>query len=159
MQKTDMSSFNSIISQIKDIPSQLKDGTIKFVDLGLPSGLYWAFIDAPRYFSLKEVSEEIETIPTVEQFKELFKNCKFRLLVGGRGNTSLIAEGPTGSYIHFECRGQFLRNIIGYVYYWVRDLESNTLKVLKMKDNKDFEILEYESIKTKSIRIKRVQSI
>lgn len=150
--------MNADMFHLKSIMSQLKEGTIHFVDLALPSGTKWGFYDVPRYFSLKEASEEIESIPTIEQFKELFFVCKFKLLSGGRRVSRLIAESPVGKHIVFECRGHFLHKIIGYVYYWVRDLDSNTLKVIKMKDNRDFEILDYESVNTDSIKIKRIQS-
>lgn len=135
----------------------LKEGKSQFVDLNLPSGIKWALMDVSRYFSLEQAFEQSESIPTIEQFKELFTNCRFRL-IARRGNTALHAESPNGSYILFDCKGHLFRRIIGYVYYWVRDLNSNTLKVLKMKNNIDYAILEPSKLKTKSIKIKRVQS-
>ncbi len=140
------------------ILEDLKEGRIQFVDLNLPSATKWAFTDVPRYFSLEEAIEQNESIPTIEQYKELFTNCRFSVLPRS-GSSQLIAESLNGRHVCFDCRGHFLQKIIiGYVYYWVRDLDSNTLKVLKMKNNKDYVILEYESIKTKNIKIKRVQS-
>lgn len=72
----------------------------KYVDLGLPSGTKWAVENEEREYTFYEaVSVFPRQIPTLEQFSELFEECKYTakkdgiLLIGKNNNTIFLPKG------------------------------------------------------------------
>lgn len=72
----------------------------KYVDLGLPSGTKWAVENEEREYTFYEaISVFPRQIPTLEQFSELFEECKYTvkkdgiLLIGKNNNTIFLPKG------------------------------------------------------------------
>ena len=75
--------------------------TVKFVDLGLPSGIKWGAYTAKDRLSWSEAIKKYGAhhIPSVENYKELFTYCKLEknneyglLITAPNGNQILIDE-------------------------------------------------------------------
>ena len=79
----------------------------KYIDLGLPSGTLWMesiLEDGEKYrFTKKEIEEYKNiTLPTKEQVKELFDNCKWSLhKMMSLDIHSYKVTGQNGNFIHF----------------------------------------------------------
>lgn len=79
----------------------------KYIDLGLPSGTLWMesiLEDGDKYrFTKKEIEENKNiTLPTKEQVKELFDNCKWSLhKMMTLDIHSYKVTGQNGNFIHF----------------------------------------------------------
>ena len=79
----------------------------KYIDLDLPSGTLWMesiLEDCDKYrFTKKEIEENKNIIlPTKEQVKELFENCKWTLhKMESLDIHSYKVTGKNGNYIHF----------------------------------------------------------
>ena len=106
-----------------------------FIDLGLPSGTLWATENEPGYHQFnKAVKTFGEMLPTIEAWRELFRQChrkwnanrKGYLLTGPNGNTLFLpAEGWN------ECNTITKRlnrkNVYGVGYngqYWSSTIDS-----------------------------------
>lgn len=95
-----------------------------FVDLGLPSGKLWAAenvkVEAETHFTFdKAVKLFGNNLPSREDWKELFDNCKYEWEKETKGYT---VTGPNGNSIFLPAAGY--RNSTGvyfvgsYGYYW-----------------------------------------
>lgn len=65
---------------------------VKWIDLGLPSGLLWADLDGKP-----EECRDCMTLPAAEDIKELIQHCKQEI-----ENGKLLITGPNGSSIVFN---------------------------------------------------------
>lgn len=86
--------------------------TIKFVDLGLPSGTLWAITNkgAQEVYACGEIigkPESKENLPTYEQCKELIERCDFYVThvmdKKGLGHTCVQVKGCNGESLFFPC--------------------------------------------------------
>ena len=79
----------------------------KYIDLGLPSGTLWMqdiLEEGEKYrFTLLEIKEKNDIIlPTTEQVRELFENCKWSLhKMMSLDIHSYKVTGQNGNCIHF----------------------------------------------------------
>ena len=69
--------------------------SMRFVDLGLPSGTLWAERD------VEEPAMAGCSLPSYEQAQELIEYCDFYFGTGSDGRRYYSVQGPSGQYIHF----------------------------------------------------------
>lgn len=69
--------------------------SMRFVDLGLPSGTLWAERD------VEEPTMAGCYLPTYEQAQELIEYCDFCFGIGSDGRRCYSVQGPSGQCIHF----------------------------------------------------------
>ena len=93
-----------------------------YIDLGLPSGRFWASENAEGYFTYDEAKEKFgELLPTPEAFEELWKECQWLWDVKNKG---MIVVGPNKNTIFLPALGyrdgasDSLHNVDSHGYYW-----------------------------------------
>lgn len=97
-----------------------------FIDLGLPSGKLWATENVKdengdeNHFTFDEAVETFgENLPSKEDWKELFDNCKYRW---DRKHKGYDITGPNGNTIFLPAAGYrkgVSMDFVGSVgYYW-----------------------------------------
>ena len=69
--------------------------SMRFVDLGLPSGTLWAERD------VEEPTMAGCSLPSYAQAQELIECCDFYFGTGSDGRRYYCVQGPNGQYIHF----------------------------------------------------------
>ena len=127
----------------EEIPVDLRDDKIEFVDLGLPSGTKWSknyVEDDNGYLYVPYGVAETYSIPTEEQCKELLNTCewesKFHSYSQYNGYRLDVVKcvGPNGNYIEFKCAGRVKANEISdyyRIFFWIKDEnEGNDKKVV-----------------------------
>ena len=112
----------------EEIPVDMRDNKTEFVDLGLPSGTLWA-VDyerengAIKYLPYDRVSTL--SIPTEEQWKELFDTCRWNYRNQSGANKYFICIGPNGNCIRFSCYGSIQNGEFAtdrdYALFWITD--------------------------------------
>ena len=92
--------------------------TLKFVDLGLPSGKLWAAENIKDengnevYFSFDKAVETFgDKLPTKEEWKELFEHCIHQYDEGRKG---LVLTGPNGNAIFLPAEGFYDKDSKSY---------------------------------------------
>lgn len=117
----------------KEIPVNLQENRIVFVDLNLPSGTLWSsdYIkdgDDILYCPYEKASKY--NIPTEEQCEELFNNCKIVYDYQESG-VRFIFVGSNGKEIVFDAKGVLKTNgqikDVTYVKLWIKD-KSNSIE-------------------------------
>ena len=137
----------------EEIPVDLRSNRTEYVDLGLPSGTLWA----TEYEMTKNEEGKIEplylpygeatkySIPTEEQWNELFEVCKLRGEKSCSGITfyGLRCIGPNGNSVYFRSKGYMedSRNVAkpdfggGKVFFWLQDdSKGNEKKAIHISD-------------------------
>lgn len=77
--------------------------SFEYVDLGLPSGTLWATENAQGYYTFNEAVETFsDSLPVIEEFRELLKECKREWNEKRKGIT---VTGPNGKSIFFPASG------------------------------------------------------
>jgi hypothetical protein len=101
--------------------------TLKFVNLGLPSGKLWAAENAKNengdeaHFTFDEAVETFgDKLPTKEEWKELFEHCIHQYDEGRKG---LVLTGPNGNAIFLPAKGFYDKDSKSYNvgesgFYW-----------------------------------------
>ena len=124
----------------EEIPVDLRDNKTEYVDLGLPSGTLWATDfekEEGNRMYLPYGKAALLNIPTIEQWDELYKSCRWECVTPNRSQTdSTICEvlcvGPNGNVLKFERTGMYeiTDNISdGYeIYFWLIDNEEESEK-------------------------------
>lgn len=94
---------------------------MEYIDLGLPSGTLWADTNKRGFLTFDEAVEKFgDSLPTIEQWKELQEYCawrwddkrKGRIVTGSNGNSIFL---PAMGYRE----GQLVRYDAGFFgYYW-----------------------------------------
>lgn len=75
--------------------------SVKYVDLGLPSGTQWKESDEQGLYTYEEaVAKFGDNVPSIEQCEELEKQCRWTW----EGNGYKIT-GPNGRSIHMQAKG------------------------------------------------------
>ena len=72
--------------------------SVRFVDLGLPSGVLWAELD------VEEPTMVGCSLPTYRQAQELMEHCEFWIRESTDGERDMCAVGPSGELISFPMR-------------------------------------------------------
>ena len=84
-----------------DEKKELKEITMKYIDLGLPSGTLWADTNEEGFFAFDEAVEKCgDNLPTKEQLEELVNHCKWSWNGSGYNVT-----GPNGNSIILPAEG------------------------------------------------------
>lgn len=78
--------------------TQSSETSMRFVDLGLPSGTLWAESD------VEESTMSGCSLPTYEQAQELIENCDFCFRTTSEGVRSISVLGPSGRFIYFPMK-------------------------------------------------------
>ena len=124
-----------------NIPVDLLNNKMDYVDLGLPSGTLWSTDyeknnDGIIYLSYREVSRFSLIIPTIEQWTELQKTCKWEIetengLKSDKTIKKVFCVGPNGNKLKFDVTGMFeIRDILNKenVYFWLKDNGDTDMK-------------------------------
>lgn len=93
---------------------------MKYIDLGLPSGILWAEENEEGYYNLDDAIKKYgDSLPTKEQFEELKDHCKWEWngsgydVTGHNGNTIVL---PAAGYIFYYRGGVYGVGSTGF--YW-----------------------------------------
>ena len=92
-----------------ELPVELQENKIEYIDLGLPSGTKWSSDyehtnSELMYLPYSEASDL--NIPTKEQFEELLNNCKWiRMVDSNNSFTGFTVVGLNGKNIYLGCTG------------------------------------------------------
>lgn len=114
--------------------------TVTYSDLGLPSGTQWKGVDATdmhRGVEAETARKNIARIPTVRQWIELFRECRFR--VRTQSPALLRGESPNRKEVILPLKGQLFGRAIGTVRCWAKDEATGFLMVLQYTDARRFE--------------------
>ncbi len=113
----------------EEIPVNLRIDKTEFVDLGLPSGTLWALDyvkenDIIKYFPYDKAS--MLTLPTEEQWKELFAKCRWEYKGHhDKAKRNMACVGPNGNYIYFNYNGIIKDGDdpinFDYARFWLKD--------------------------------------
>lgn len=125
----------------EEIPVDLRDNKTEYVDLGLPSGTLWSKDYETKdddYIYVPYEKAVIYEIPTMEQWNELFKTCKWKIVAYNAGARYRIdCIGPNGKVINFYMTGIIkaeLKNKDSKSYFWIReDLEEKEKFAVKIE--------------------------
>lgn len=94
--------------------------TTRWVDLGLPSGVLWAKCNLGG-----------ARIPTVDEWRELYKNTTVKL-IKQNGVNGLIFTAPNGNSIFLPAAGSrsgtMLNRVGAHGYYWSSSLHPSDMK-------------------------------
>lgn len=146
-----------------EIPVDLRGNNTEYIDLGLPSGTLWASDyekenDNVTYLPYGKAA--LLNIPTMEQWEELFKSCRWEYVTpNGVKTDSYISEvlcvGPNGNVLKFLRTGMYevsdnISNLDG-IFFWLTDNEEKSEKnsvsfrryLTRMENNVRFYISEY----------------
>lgn len=107
-------------------PTELDIDSMEFVDLGLPSGLLLATENVKdengneAYFTFDEAVKKFgNSLPTKEQWQEVFKNCTHEWDEKRKG---LVLTGPNGNTVFLPAAGyrggSGVINVGSFGYYW-----------------------------------------
>lgn len=120
----------------EEIPVNLRDNKTEYVDLGLPSGTLWSTDyekEGGEIIYLPYVLADNLSIPTEEQWNELFNICKWT--TGGDNPfsntiTYFCCIGPNGKSIRFTLSGYYDTNkqCSKDVFFWNKDVECGNEK-------------------------------
>lgn len=110
-QEANTSHFNG---QVSVSEKSIYNCELEFIDLGLPSGTKWANKDSDYEYTCKHFTytEDVEGIPTKEQWKELRKECEWIWNAG----LGYKVVGPNKNYIFLTVGGY--RHGYGWGYAW-----------------------------------------
>lgn len=124
------------------VPVELPESETKFVDLGLPSGTLWAADyekEEDKVLYLPHEKANVLSIPTKEQWDELFKSCQYHCYYAGNTNywiAEVVFVGPNGNLLKFNVTGWIEVSTIKdnhEVYLWLKDDgESNDKQCVNM---------------------------
>ena len=125
-----------------EIPVDLRDRKIEFVDLGLPSGTMWSADfekDGNDVAYVPYEKAQKHEIPTSEQCAELFDNCNFI-----KRDNLFYCIGPNGDYITFTLLGykevgnEQAKYTVASLFWISNENErtDNTARLLDMRDIK-----------------------
>lgn len=111
-----------------EIPVDLRNDKIEFVDLGLPSGTLWATDyekEEGETIRLPYGKSELLGIPTKDQWAELCNICKWEYNIND-AHVLLEARcvGPNGNVLQFGWTGKTnIKTISDFyeVFFWVKD--------------------------------------
>ena len=122
----------------KEIPINLRENKTIYVDLGLPSGTMWSTsfdTDGYNVIYLPYEKAVMYEIPTTDQWKELFDECKWDFIKDKNGTLYRAdCAGPNGRVISFYVTG--LINAIekrnhNESFFWIKeDVEGNEKKAV-----------------------------
>ena len=111
----------------KEIQADLLDSRTQYVDLDLPSGTLWSSDfetenDNVVYLPFSEATKL--SIPTKEQWNELFEICKWRYTIDSVPNLVKVkCVGPNGKTLTFNCTGKIdIDEMTSFrsVYFWIK---------------------------------------
>ena len=124
----------------EEIPVDLRDDKIEFVDLNLPSGTKWS-----KNYVMEENGgilyvpygvAETYNIPTEEQWEELYNTCDWESKYNGYNLDVVRCLGPNGNYIEFKCTGRVTideKSDYRRIFFWIKDeVEGNDKKVVRI---------------------------
>lgn len=147
---------------------------VRYVDLGLPSGILWADQNEPGVYTFKETTEKFrgKDMPGMNEFKELVDNCTWTwngtgyTIVGVTGDSILLpllpikdcqggwsSDTTNGYYwsaeVYDELEGWGLYFDENKVWTMMSFIKCMALPVRKIKyPKREFQIPDYESIQT-----------
>ena len=104
----------------------LCDDDIKFVDLGLPSGTLWASDyerNEDNILFIPHCETKALTIPTIDQWEELVKTCKWEYDKSGSFHEAYCI-GPNGKILMFCLTGMVhvdKKEEEGRAYFWISE--------------------------------------
>lgn len=113
-----------------ELPVEFQENEIEYIDLGLPSGTKWSsdyeHTDSElMYLPYSEASGL--NIPTLEQFEELVKNCKWlRMADSNNSFTGFTVVGLNGKKIFLGCTGYIqVEEAISKdrSFFWLKEME------------------------------------
>ena len=126
----------------EEIPVDLRDDKIEFVDLNLPSGTKWSknyvIKEDGGYLYVPYGVAETYTIPTEEQWEELWNTCEWDYKYNGYNIDIVKCLGPNGNFIEFKHTGKInIDENTDYWsrYFWIKDEDKdndNNKKVVRM---------------------------
>lgn len=84
-----------------------ESGSGRFVDLGLSSGTKWCSVNEDDFYSYDMAVKKFgKMLPSGEQWKELYNQCKLRWVKGESAEeTGCWCTGPNGNTIFFPALG------------------------------------------------------
>lgn len=114
-----------------EIPVDIRNRKTEYVDLGLPSRTLWAkdYENTNGYYLYMPFADAAKlSIPTVSQWDELLKTCRF---IWSAKNCNYECVGPNGNFITFSIAGYKLTDneIQNSFAFWINsDTEELTNK-------------------------------
>lgn len=121
----------------QEIPEDLRENGVEYVDLGLPSGTLWASDylkeDNEIVYLPYEKAEKMK-IPTEEQYKELEKCCRFVYRTTFDYDLkSAVCIGPNGNVLYFDPKGMKKLSLSlerqHEVFIWLKDDNESSEKM------------------------------
>ena len=123
----------------EELPVDTRTNITEFVDLGLPSGTLWAADYEKEDGHIKYLPYDKAStlsIPTEEQWKELFNICRFECSIDnskwGESKVFYYFVGPNGNRLQFESRGRSDGEWIGEqynCYCWILEQHEKAIKL------------------------------
>ena len=116
-----------------EIPVELQEDKIEFVDLGLPSGTLWASsfetYDGTNTQCVPYEQAKKYHLPTEEQYKELIEFCSWDPQRRNNNFSHYMVIGRNGNYIKLSTSGYMI--VDRYVnwqngYFWLNDENQET---------------------------------
>lgn len=116
-----------------EIPMSHSGNETEYIDLGLPSGTLWATdyekSDGERLYLPYGQTKGLK-LPTEEQWKELFEQCKYEYSLGEESGLLSKIEfvGPNGKILTIEVTGMILVSEIEdpyHVYFWIEQADDD----------------------------------
>lgn len=137
----------------EEIPVEFRTEKTEFVDLGLPSGTLWANNYEQRNGNVLYLPYEkavVYNIPTTDQWKELFDECKWDFATKTGGSLSRAdCAGPNGQVISFDVTGLIeakeKKNSLESFFWIKEDVEGNEKKAVHIHRQKvTFKGMDYD---------------
>ena len=111
----------------EEIPEDLRENGVEYVDLGLPSGTLWSndyLKEDDEIVYLPYGKAEKMNIPTEEQWNELVKCCKFEYYFNHFDIWKVLCVGPNGNELYFIKKGMIKTDVLGdfgEIDFWLKD--------------------------------------
>ena len=137
-----------VLSDTHDRNSEVQE----YVDLGLPSGTLWKTYNEKGYYDYDSASRKFgDSVPTVQQWEELKRCCKW----AWKGNGYKIT-GNNGKCIILPAMGNddgLGYDLVGFSgYYWANKKASEDVYVIQF-NSEDFKCYEVSSSRKLSVRL------
>lgn len=116
----------------EEVPVDLRNNKTEYVDLGLPSGTLWAanyeyeYRGKTSHFKYFPYDKAVlYDIPTIEQWNELIKTCKWEHVASSTGTVFRIdCTGRNGNVISFRMTGlinAIQQNKANEAFFWIKE--------------------------------------
>jgi len=136
----------------EELPVDTCTNITEFVDLGLPSGTLWAADYEKEDGKIKYLPYDKASafsIPTEEQWKELFNICRFECwsndIKWGESKVFYYFVGPNGNRLQFEARGRSDGELIHKqwnCYCWILEQHEKAIKLSGRESRPEWNIID-----------------